>query len=85
MSDATSSSSTLISSPKVETSTPKMVLGLRWSWMALTTCYGHMHSAFSLVLRTNWLTYFSLHPLIQIPRVWPNLLDIILWCDSSTV
>ena len=58
---------------------PRWCWELRWSWMAPTTYYGRRRFTYSLALRINWLTSYSLHLLIQIPRMWLGLLEIILW------
>jgi len=51
MSETTNFSSTMISSLMVETSVPKTMLGLWWSWMDPITCYGRRRSLYSLALK----------------------------------
>jgi len=79
MSDTSSFFSTLISSHAIKISAPKTILGLLWSWMAPTTCYGHVLSTSSSALRTSWLTYLSPHLLLQISLIrhgfWRLLCD----------
>jgi len=70
MSETASSFSTMISSLIVETSVPNTMLGTNREVEWLHTYYRRRRSAFSLALRANWLTYYSLHLLIRIPRMW---------------
>jgi len=71
MSEITSSSSTMISSPMVETSVLKKCWGLWWSWMDPTTCYERRCSVYSLALKTNSLISFKIHLLLYILLMWP--------------
>jgi len=86
MYETTNSSSTMISSPMVETSIPKTMLGTTVKLNGSTTCYGRRRSVYSLALKISRLDSFKIHLLLQILLMWPRLQEIILWWhDFSTV
>jgi len=79
MSETTSFSSTMIS-PMVETSILKTMLGTTVKLNGSNYLLWHRHSVYSLMLKTNWLTFFKIHLLLQILLMWPDLLR--LFCDD---
>jgi len=58
---------------------PRPFWRLQWSWMTLTTCYGHKLFAYLLVLRTSWFTSFNFRWLQLIPLMQCDFLVTTVW------